>query len=1018
MTATSLRFLRATLGLGLALATVGIWVAPQASALPSTLYSNLNDGAWKSTNNVYLAQSFVTTATGGSLNSIQVWVRGANESNGFGAPSTFTAYLYSSASGTPSTQLATLGTKSVGAWSDEQYLISPPTSVSLASNTEYFIVIAGASFGTAGWKFTSTAPTTYTSGTPVSYTSSNSGSTWTSLSSTNFSMAVISNPPAALPTLGALAAVNATFGDSTITITDPTSNAAGTWGYSSSNNAIASVSGNVLTINGAGVAILTASFSPTDSTAYLPDSTTSQITIAMADVTLGSASNFQIASSSWPYLATIPLVTASVSGSWSHSANNNAAISGDSVSLPGSGSYLVTSTFHPTDSTNFNSATVQRTITALAIVVPTPTPSTSKKASPSPTPSVSLSEKPTTAPTPEPSQEFVSTPTPTPSPSATELSGNTTQLLAGDIFEQPPAPIDVDINATAGTLIENSTIEISGSGLLPGSSVSATVYSTPTNIYSGMTSSSGEIQATVNLPSGLESSSTHSVVIKATRADSESVTVAGAIIVDNQGLVAGVAPASPIAGFDQAAAVSLARAAQVGIANYDPRVNAVTTTGIAVAATSLLALAGAGGLAGAAGSGAGSSTSASARGTRKNSQGKLASMVTKKLKAVGTEDLGGLGDIHLTARPPLSAQFDDVMKRGALRAGIASSVLPRVFVDGSWFRVIAGSASMILWFAAAALSAWDALTHPEALAKPSNHILYALIIMSFIDAMAGLWAFLMIAGISIAQGEIILAADVRLLLGLAMLLISLPLLVHAIRPLRRMWRIDSAAKLERAFDYIMPPIFVAFAAGSMLKALNGLSGLKMVTPEDISYIRSAGFIGVLIRMLGEDLAFGLFPKRSLQVQPEKLKSPNRKVSAAAIGTRSLLFLFIAAPFFGVSSTSLIAAALLALPLALKLWEDQLPDLKFIHKWLPRGLLRFTSTMILGIYLSRYLMGEEPTDELVKSTYIWLLLPSTLIGVLELLGRSGGDWNNRWIKWLSGAALWGFTIGITLGKIQL
>lgn len=72
------------------------------------------------------------------------------------------------------------------------------------------------------------------------------------------------------PNLGALTISNGTFG-STVTsgITDPTKGTlAGTFAYTSSNAAVATVSGSTLTVTGAGTSTITATFTPSDTTNY------------------------------------------------------------------------------------------------------------------------------------------------------------------------------------------------------------------------------------------------------------------------------------------------------------------------------------------------------------------------------------------------------------------------------------------------------------------------------------------------------------------------------------------------------------------------------------------------------------------------------------------------------------------------------------------------------------------------------------------------------------------------------
>jgi peptidoglycan/LPS O-acetylase OafA/YrhL len=75
-------------------------------------------------------------------------------------------------------------------------------------------------------------------------------------------------------------------------------------------------------------------------------------------------------------------------------------------------------------------------------------------------------------------------------------------------------------------------------------------------------------------------------------------------------------------------------------------------------------------------------------------------------------------------------------------------------------------------------------------------------------------------------------------------------------------------------------------------------------------------------------------------------------------------------------------------------------------------------LVLGILMSRVMLGAEPTADAIRDTFIWLLLPGALVGVIELFARKGGDWPRRAPKWTLGAVVWGFTIALTLGWVRL
>ena len=1023
---------RLTATFGIVLASIGFALPPASSISSVTIFDNLVEGTWKSMNGKYLAQSFRTDSNPGNLASIELMFRAANEANSSASASSFSTYLYTSNAGQPGTQIAALGTKNVGAWDNDTYTHTPSSPVSLSANTEYFIVVNGANTGTVGWKVTGTLPSVYFGSSPTAHTSTD-GSTWSTLAANYFSLRVKMDAPPQPPVLGALANIDLIYGDPDYTITPPTSDAAGSWSYAVANTRLATIAGSTITINRAGTTTITATFTPDDPSAYLSGEVEATLQIFKADVILSGVAPIEYKSDVWPITRILPTVITNVSGTWVHS-GSRVEVVGQEVTISAPGKYSLTSRFKPLDSSNYNDVVITRQINAVDTYIPpsptpTPTPTPTETPTPTPTPTPTQTPTPTPTPTATPTPTPSNTPIETPSPTPTETPTPTvtpsptpsnsviptpspapseSSNSVSDFFSDPQPPLTVEIVASAGTLVGNGIIEIVADGLKPGSVVVVTVYSTPTVIFSGTVGADGSLRESVYLPEDLEGSTTHSVVVEGLDDTGEEVLIAGAIMLDENQQITTIAPPGEISEFNDETATQLARAAKHGVAIYDTKVNVVTTAGVAIAATSLLALGGAGGF---------SNQSNSSQARRDDTQGKLAVVVTKKLKSVNVESTG-YGDMKWTKRLPGSSKLDSWINALIVKVGSFSSLLPRLLADGGWFRVFFGSGSIGLWLLSAGLALFDALQHPASLAKPSDVVLFIIIVLSFVDALAGVFAFITVAIVAFVQGEILVAGDWRMLLGLGVLMTSLPLLVHVIRPLRRVWRGDSASTLERIFDYIMPPVFVAFAAGSMLKALNGLSGLELVTSEQIEFIRWAGFFGVLVRMLGEDLASNLFPERSKTVIPQKLTSPGRAMSFFGIVMRSIVFILIAEPFFGITTITIAAALLLALPQVIKLWEDDLPNLQALHRWLPRGLLRFSITLIIGIYLSKLLLGSEPSDEVIRNSYVWLLLPGVLFGVLELFGRSGGNWDNQKVKWITGAFVWSFTIALTLGLIRL
>lgn len=88
------------------------------------------------------------------------------------------------------------------------------------------------------------------------------------------------------PTITNFSVPNKTFGDSSFSIIDPSSNSGGSFSYSSSNTSVATISGNTITIVGAGTSTITATQNPLGN--YDTGSATTTITVSKLTTTLNA----------------------------------------------------------------------------------------------------------------------------------------------------------------------------------------------------------------------------------------------------------------------------------------------------------------------------------------------------------------------------------------------------------------------------------------------------------------------------------------------------------------------------------------------------------------------------------------------------------------------------------------------------------------------------------------------------------------------------------------------------------
>ncbi len=168
---------------------------------------------------------------------------------------------------------------------------------------------------------------------------------------------------AAAPTLSGFGALSATFGAAPFSLTPPSSNSAGAFSYTSSNPAVATVSGSTVTLVGVGSTVITAQQAAAGN--YSAGSTTATLSVSAASPTLGSFSVAPVTFGAAPFTLTSP--SSSSAGAFSYSSSNPAVatVSGNTVTVVGAGSTTLTA--NQAASGNYSAGTATATLTVQAL---------------------------------------------------------------------------------------------------------------------------------------------------------------------------------------------------------------------------------------------------------------------------------------------------------------------------------------------------------------------------------------------------------------------------------------------------------------------------------------------------------------------------------------------------------------------------------------------------------------------------------------------------------------------------
>jgi gliding motility-associated-like protein len=174
------------------------------------------------------------------------------------------------------------------------------------------------------------------------------------------SVATVLTVNKALPILTTLSPIMKTYGDANFGITLPTSSSSGNVTLVSSNLNIATISGATITIVGAGTATITATQIPTAN--YLGGTTTTTLTVNKVTPVLSSFNAITKTTDNAPFTLIAPTSTGGT-GAVSYSSSNTsvAIISGNIITITGSGTALITAT--KAADVNYNAQTISTQLT-------------------------------------------------------------------------------------------------------------------------------------------------------------------------------------------------------------------------------------------------------------------------------------------------------------------------------------------------------------------------------------------------------------------------------------------------------------------------------------------------------------------------------------------------------------------------------------------------------------------------------------------------------------------------------
>ena len=341
-----------------------------------------------------------------------------------------------------------------------------------------------------------------------------------------------------------------------------------------------------------------------------------------------------------------------------------------------------------------------------------------------------------------------------------------------------------------------------------------------------------------------------------------------------------------------------------------------------------------------------------------------------------------------------------------------SPLLGRIFSDGSYLRAMYGANAILTWLVGIVFAIITLIETGGQALPPKPLTVIVLIAIGILDAgAAGLAATIVILGTAAFGGFDSIPA-IRTSLGLAILWFAPALIASAARPLRRKKPVEDddnpeemvKYQWERAGDFLVGPLLVAFAVRSMISGLPALAGLNLPIASSANLIAVLAFCFVALRYSLEESATKNYPMRLLMVETNEMRYQIKGQHYFSIIFRTLLFTFVAYPFMGNVWQLYVGAFLFIFPTILSTLAKNLPKSPALFQILPVGIPKFVFMLIIGSLYGSWVSGLVDGAQAARMGFVLLSIPGFVFSILSLMVGDPGPDAVRWymrdrLKWV-------------------
>lgn len=344
-----------------------------------------------------------------------------------------------------------------------------------------------------------------------------------------------------------------------------------------------------------------------------------------------------------------------------------------------------------------------------------------------------------------------------------------------------------------------------------------------------------------------------------------------------------------------------------------------------------------------------------------------------------------------------------------------SPLLGRVTDDGHVLRAILGGVWWLFYGGALLLGAVAAgQTGLDALPPPTG-LIVLIMLLGIADAGLGLLATGAFAALALLGGLQPSAGHaIAVLLALGLLWAGLPLVVAALRPLRRFVGFSRELLWDRVADAAIAGLIGALFAFLVARSFDAIAGQPTALPDDAGVLAVAAGLGLAARIALADLAGIGWPER-LRVTglPDGLPTPSYRALIAGMLVRIVVVGIASYAILDGGWAWALGMFFIALPDLISVADDRF-RWEWSHQWhLPVGLTAVL-VMVLGGLLFAVGLGslaDTAADEL-RFAFLGVAAFVGLFAVLQTFDATGP----RRTSWLQQGA--GVVVAVGLASVVL